>query len=69
MRGEVKVTYRATSTNVRPTSESFAEFQIADFDPLQVTEALPERRTCFKPEGMFQGGYDAVIVEKEIRMI
>eukprot|EP00960_Hanusia_phi_P022825 675135-Hanusia_phi.AAC.1 len=43
---------------------------IDSFNPREAPlESLPEARTCFRPEGIFQGGFDAVIVDRQAQKV
>eukprot|EP00960_Hanusia_phi_P014454 426496-Hanusia_phi.AAC.1 len=55
------------------SKESLEHWEVCPIDSFNprcpLLESLPEARTCFRPEGIFQGGFDAVIVDREAQKV
>ncbi|EKX46162.1 hypothetical protein GUITHDRAFT_108193 [Guillardia theta CCMP2712] len=60
----LSVTYRGPRQ-----TESWDRCLVVNFSSLQGIKTLPAQNTCLRPISAFQGGYDAVMVDKEKRKV
>ncbi|EKX36775.1 hypothetical protein GUITHDRAFT_117071 [Guillardia theta CCMP2712] len=62
----LRLTYRRLHS--RPIkAQPWEPCSVVFFDPLQLKPSLPSTAVCFRPISELQGGYDAVIVDKDAK--
>ena len=65
VRRDLSITYRGSS---EPEVLKACNLVVI-FDPSQDTVSLPHTRVCLKPISEFQGGYDAIIVDQDDKVV